>query len=82
MSGYNRWITKDTISGEQSAFYFVSRLHYVYLFKMFHAISIGSKLTPFKGNELYLRSVKWQQNTTNEDEMQKKCTLLAIYVLF
>jgi hypothetical protein len=85
MSGCNQWITKDKISGEQSAFYFLSCLHYVYLvlqIKCLYATSIGSKLTPFKGNELYLRSVEWQQKTANEDEMQKKCTLLAIYVLF
>ena len=25
-----------------------------------------------KGDELYLRSVKWQQKTANEEEMQKK----------
>jgi len=50
ISGCNRWITKDKISGEQSAFYFVSRLHYVYLIlhiKCLYATLIGSKLTPF-----------------------------------
>ena len=64
MSGCNRWIMKDMVSGEQTAFYFISCLHHVYLvlqIKCLYATLIGSKLTLFKGNELYLRIVKWQQ---------------------
>jgi len=34
--------------------------------KCLYATSIVSKLTLFKGNELYLRSVKWQQSTANQ----------------
>jgi hypothetical protein len=47
---------------------------------------IGSKLTLFKGNELYLCIVKWQHKTANEDEMQKKMytagNLRSLLVLF